>query len=117
MLAGAAKHSRRDRVAVRAAGNQTGFKAQFLAAVARKTVKAVVGAAQQGDILRTLEVGQADHAATAMRGAEIVRRIEAVDAEHALAAAGERLEGARAHRTEADHDHIKGTRSHRRSRD
>ena len=35
-----------------------------------------------------------------------MRRIEAIDAEHAQPARGKRRESARAHRAEADHDHV-----------
>src|SRR6185503_19062247 len=50
---------------------------------------ALVGAAEQRNVAGMLEVGLADDPAASMRGAERVGRREAVEAEHAPAAAGE----------------------------
>ena len=66
----------------------------------------IVGGAHQRDVERVLEVGGADDARLAVRRAAIVRRVEAVEAEHAQAAARERARRRGAHGAEACDDDV-----------
>ncbi len=67
---------------------------------------AFVGALQQRDIVGVLEVGHAHDPRGAMTRPAIVHGAELLDTEHVDATAGEGGSGRRAHRAEADDDHV-----------
>ncbi len=67
---------------------------------------AFVGALQQRDIVGVLEVGHAHDPRGSMTRPAIVHGAELLDTEHVDATAGEGGSGRRAHRAEADDDHV-----------
>ena len=80
---------------------------QQLAAASRlKLAPQLIGAAQQRHVGRMLEIAEPDDAGFAVRGAAVVARREALDAEHARAAPRQLRQRRAAHRAEADHDHV-----------
>ena len=67
------------------------------------------GAAQQRHVGRMLPVRQPDDPADAVRRAEVVRDVVALEAEHAASAAGELVDGGAAHAADANDDRIVGS--------
>src|SRR5262249_28825179 len=73
---------------------------------ALQLVPELVGAAEQGDVVRVLVVAQADHAGLAVRTALGVRDLVLLEAEHARAAAGQGVRGRASHRPQPNDDDI-----------
>ncbi len=104
--AGGGEGALEQRVVLRAAIDRAGGDQQRLAGRPLGLGPELVGAAQQRHVGRVLVVRQADDAADAVRGAHGVRDVEALQPQHALAAAGELPAGGAAHAAHADHDHV-----------
>ena len=67
----------------------------------------IVGAAQQGDVVGVLEVGETDDARMAVRAAAVVAAGKAIDSEDAEAAPCETAKGGAADAARADHDDVR----------
>ncbi len=65
-----------------------------------------IGPAQQRHVGRMLEIAEPDDAGLAVRGAAVVRRGKALDADDAQAAARQLLERGAADGAEPDHHHV-----------
>src|SRR5687767_2278851 len=61
---------------------------------------------QQRDVIHVLEIRQANHARKAVAAALAVRNVELLEAQHAHTATREVITRGRAHRADANDDHI-----------
>jgi hypothetical protein len=79
---------------------------QLLVGLRLELAPELVRAPHQRDVGRVLEVREADDARQAVRGAVLVRDVEALETEDALPAAGEMVERGAAHSADPDDDDV-----------
>jgi hypothetical protein len=106
MSLGAEQRAAHQRPARRTDHEPAGAEHERGAGLALERGPALICALHQRHVARILEVRLADDAALPVRRAEIVRRVEAVETEHALAARGELGERGAPHRAEPQDDRV-----------
>ena len=106
MLGRGTQHAGHDDAVRRARLRQADLVEQLSARLLLQLVPQPVAFEQQRHVIRVLEIGLADDARVAVRAAAIVRRMEAVDAEHAHAAARQMIQRGTAHAAGAEHDRV-----------
>src|SRR5438874_1155719 len=83
-----------------------GLEKKFFARFLFKLCPELVSALNHGNIKRVLKIGFADDASQAMGGAEIVRRLEAVQAKNPFSVARQVIGGGAAHRAKSGNDDV-----------
>jgi len=79
---------------------------QLFASLRFEVAPQLVCAADERDVARVLEVREPDDAGSPVRRAHVVGYVVALDPEHALASAGEMVEGSTPHPADSDHDDV-----------
>ena len=84
----------------------SGHVQELLPSLRLELAPELVRAPKQRHVGGVLEVAEPDDAGDPVRGAELVRNVEALQAEHALPAAGEVVERRAAHSADPHHDDV-----------
>ena len=79
---------------------------ELLADLVLELAPQLVRAADERDVGRVLEVRETDDPRDSVRRPEVVRHLEALDAEHALAPPGQVVERGAPHSSDSDHDRV-----------
>ena len=87
---------------------------QLLAGLALELAPELVCASQQRDVVGMLEVGEPDDPGEPVRGALLVRHVETLEPEDALAAPGKVIQRRAAHASDPDDDNVVAL-AHRRT--